>query len=1366
MNFISKFIIILIAFTRIFSSDNIAYTIFQENSNYPKTLNNNNGQIVTFSSFNQETYLSIFNDDTTPIKEHIKLNFQYNSNAAIIEYKNNNYLIATRINSYIDLIYFDEMNINNSIRKISTDYTLSSYKINLLLLNDNSFLLNFISGTNTREVHIKQFNFSQTDESITYSGKQYTTSTDNFFISCIKLKENDVLCEYLNNNCQNYYIILKDNNFNDVLGPHNMNIINKENNGCAFDKVINVNDDLDLGASCFLETNDFECVFWSYNSTEHKINLYNINENVNEHKLNILNNCVSFVEQVDITLVSNKKLIATCLNYNDDYKERYVKIRIIEITNELSSSFTFTSKDFSLPTKHADYPSASKFNNNLYAIFYNINGSLASDVSSPRRKEGSNIFELFDTIICEDDEYFIALEESIVLSFNYFYSLPDNENEIDETVNITFINLNNGDNGNNIGEIKKNNEELLINVSYTIEQNSFKFKGKNTGISYLQFKITSNTYSNTKVCKITFNVCYEGCKKCNGIKENSCTECDNDKEYYYKEEEKNNESFKCYNGDLEEYILKDNSYQKCYENCKYCFDTSNNNSNQKCIECKNNYYSIKYNNNNNINCYEECPNDYATNESEYKCVNCKNLNLYHIKGENECLEESQIPNSYYIPSELDDFNNLEECYPGTGTKTNNKNVCVEMCNNLWYKNVENNIECVDECPNDYSIIEISENQCVKSCLNKISSYCGLCLIKNLFLYENQCIKDCPKGYFSNLKTHECEYIPYCELNKQNSDLEITDKNIFEVLKNFVNEYVIYISSLKDLRTYVQLIIGSNYIISIYRNDTCQKNYAMENNYSYTDLNDCKNKISSKNYINIYDIIIAQIEYNLTQNYSNFIFYETFYLNENNYIEELDLSICSSNYINIYHPISQYNIDLNKLNYVYKKGYNPFDMKNILYNDFCESFYDERNRDVLLIDRQIDFFFNYTLCQDGCLFEYFDNQSLIKCRCNLKKTSLVQNQANNIIKESFLTYKNKNYDSFQKNNNGNNKFLECINNIFNLPSLENNIFQIFFLFLTIVIIICYVLFISNKFKLITSFLSKFLKRNIKSNPPKEGDDESSARNDLKTSKKDSFTNDEKKNKLKNSFQSFNLEDLNEIYTIPTDYKPSSINNNHFNDDDSHINDKKNIKDVFEKLFKNKIIYVSIICYRDIFQPFIIQLIALILHIILIIILNTMFYSKERIRKKYNEKGNLSLKFYIKNDLIYSFYVSIISTVLFYLLRLLYSGKRLFLKLLKKEKSNIYTFFKDSKKILKYYKIQVYFFLSLVIVIFIFSFYYVSTFCSVFVKTQLNLFELTLCSMIFSFLLQLLYICIIILLREISLKFEVKSLYYFIKVLIDL
>ena len=1366
MKFISKFIIFLYFISDIFSIDNIAYTIFQEKSNYPIALINKNRKVVTFSSFNNETYVSIFNSDTTPENEHqhIKLNFEYKYNAAIIEYPDNKYLIATTIDSYIYLIYIDE---GYNMKLYNTSYTMSSYKINLLLLNDNSFLLNFISSeNNVRKVQIKNFIFPQSnDGDIEFTQKGYTTETDNFFINCIHLKGNHILCEYVKEYCQNFYIILNENeNLNVYSEPKNMNIANKENSGCAFDKVINLNNDLDLGASCFLETRNFRCVFWKY-TLNNDITLYEIN--TSEHKLSILDNCFPYVEQADITLISDKKIIVTCLNYNSNYIERYVKIGIIKI--DQLNGFNYNIKIFSLSTKHADLPCASKFNDNLYAIFYNINGALQSDVSNLKRKEGNNIFELFDTIICKNDEYFIAIGEKKEILINFFFSLPDSNENDTEDVYITFINWNND---NDIGEIKYNDNSISFNESLAL--NRFNFTGKNTGILYLKFKLITNSYFNTKVCTITFNVCYEGCNKCNGINQNSCTECNNDKEYYYKEEEKDNENFECFKGNLEEYILKENSYQKCYENCKSCSDTSNDNTNQKCIECKNNYNFLNYNNNNK-NCYDVCPENYAKNENE--CINCKNSNLYHIKGENYCLSESQIPNSYFIPNDIDDYNNLQECYPGTGTKENNKNECVEMCDNKWYKNNENIIECVNECPDDYSIIEISKNQCVKSCLDDISSYCGLCLIENLFLYKNECILDCPKGYFSNLKTHKCEIIPYCILNKEKSDLEITEKNIFEVLKNFVNEYNNYSSSLNGLKTYVNVIIGSNYTISIYRNDNCQKKYAIENEYSYIDLYDCKNKISNKKYINIEDIIIAQIEYNLTQNYSNFVFYETFYLNENNNINELNLSICGLNYYNIYHPISHYNMDLNKLNYVYKKGYNPFDMKNELYNDFCESFYDEKKRDVLLIDRQRDFYFNYTLCQDNCfLYQLSDNQSYIKCKCNIQKYSLMKNQGSKIMNESFSNFINKKYESFQKNNKGNINTLECINNFFDLSSLEHNFFQIFFIFLLIPIVISYILFISYKFKLITLHLSKFLKRNIKNNPPKKENDESSVRNDLKSdrkddeskknSQKDYYSNDDKSIKLKNSIHSFNLEDLNEIYTIPTEYKPSSINNKNFNDNISQINDKKNIKEVFKKLFKYKIFYVSIIYYRDIFQPFVIQLIAMILHIILIITFNTMFYSKERIRKKYQEKENLNFKFYIKNDLIYSFYTSIICTILFYLIRLLYSGKRLFIKLFKNEKSDLYTFFKKSKILLKYYKTQVYLFLFLVIVIFIFSFYYVSTFCSVFVKTQLTLFELSLCSMIFSFILQLIYIIIIIILREISLKFEVKSLYYFINILIDI
>jgi hypothetical protein len=106
-------------------------------------------------------------------------------------------------------------------------------------------------------------------------------------------------------------------------------------------------------------------------------------------------------------------------------------------------------------------------------------------------------------------------------------------------------------------------------------------------------------------------------------------------------------------------------------------------------------------------------------------------------------------------------------------------------------------------------------------------------------------------------------------------------------------------------------------------------------------------------------------------------------NENNTFEEIDISICGENYINIFHPIKQFKFNISRLNYIKEKGFEPFDYNNQLFNDFCLSFYDERKRDVLLIDRQVDFFFNYNLCQDNCFKEFPSNLSYIKCSCNIQ-----------------------------------------------------------------------------------------------------------------------------------------------------------------------------------------------------------------------------------------------------------------------------------------------------------------------------------------------------------------------------------------------
>ena len=71
----------------ILSDVNIKYIIYEENTNNPKVVSNSDNQIITFSSFNSKTYMSIFNSEIKPIKEHIELNFTYNSNAMTIEYK-------------------------------------------------------------------------------------------------------------------------------------------------------------------------------------------------------------------------------------------------------------------------------------------------------------------------------------------------------------------------------------------------------------------------------------------------------------------------------------------------------------------------------------------------------------------------------------------------------------------------------------------------------------------------------------------------------------------------------------------------------------------------------------------------------------------------------------------------------------------------------------------------------------------------------------------------------------------------------------------------------------------------------------------------------------------------------------------------------------------------------------------------------------------------------------------------------------------------------------------------------------------------------------------------------------------------------
>ena len=51
----------------------------------------------------------------------------------------------------------------------------------------------------------------------------------------------------------------------------------------------------------------------------------------------------------------------------------------------------------------------------------------------------------------------------------------------------------------------------------------------------------------------------------------------------------------------------------------------------------------------------------------------------------------------------------------------------------FYKDEKYNIKCIDDCNDDYPILEISNNQCVKNYLKDKSSFCNACLENDLFL---------------------------------------------------------------------------------------------------------------------------------------------------------------------------------------------------------------------------------------------------------------------------------------------------------------------------------------------------------------------------------------------------------------------------------------------------------------------------------------------------------------------------------------------------------------------------------------------------------------------------------------------------------
>ena len=101
--------------------------------------------------------------------------------------------------------------------------------------------------------------------------------------------------------------------------------------------------------------------------------------------------------------------------------------------------------------------------------------------------------------------------------------------------------------------------------------------------------------------------------------------------------------------------------------------------------------------------------------------------------------------------------------------------------------------------------------------------------------------------------------------------------------------------------------------------------------------------------------------------------------------ELDLSLCKDINIQVFHSIkNNSNINFDSANNFKKSGVDVFNLNDSFFNDICEP-YSDSNNDIILEDRIKYIYQNYSLCEEGCIYDKvdFENMTII-CDCKVKE----------------------------------------------------------------------------------------------------------------------------------------------------------------------------------------------------------------------------------------------------------------------------------------------------------------------------------------------------------------------------------------------
>ena len=301
-----------------------------------------------------------------------------------------------------------------------------------------------------------------------------------------------------------------------------------------------------------------------------------------------------------------------------------------------------------------------------------------------------------------------------------------------------------------------------------------------------------------------------------------------------------------------------------------------------------------------------------------------------------------------------------------------------------------------------------------------------------YLLEETCNKDYKKDIIDNNKNENFpseDSPPHDRPFKELDNEEIITNKTLEIVVDNLNRLIkeVNISKIYDIKS-------DEYEMRISPLDIRY----FKDNSTFIDFMECEKKLKRKNGPsppeNLF-VITLEIYKNDESSLTNQVEYAIF----NEKREQIDLSECQNDEIQINYKVSNNtSLDKEKLLYYSDLGIDILNIKDEFFNNICLP-YSEKSIDVILNDRILNIYQNYSICDNNCQYEKIDLTSMIiSCKCKIKTS------VNSKIEQ--LSFNNILLDLFSNSSIG---VVKCYDQVFNFKNKLNNIgfliFSIMFLF---------------------------------------------------------------------------------------------------------------------------------------------------------------------------------------------------------------------------------------------------------------------------------------------------------------------------------